>query len=102
MIKMAFYIKLDGDSDYCLPSEYILEDRIELCYKIIDEYPQYFDMTLNSTPHRLDVMASYILEAANKDDDYPLLTSYKKRRNKNKEVTFGELEQKYDNIDKNY
>lgn len=99
---MAFYIKLDGDSDYCLPSEYILEDRIELCYKIIDEYPQYFDMTLNSTPHRLDVMGSYILEATNKDDDYPLLTSYKERRNKIKEVTFGELEQKYDNIDKNY
>lgn len=99
---MAFYIKMDSEVDIDLPIEYSVDERIELCDRIIQEHPKYFDMTFNSTPHRLDIMASYILDAVDKDGEYPLLTTYKERRNKIKEVTFSEIEQKYDNNDRFY
>lgn len=99
---MSFYIKMDSEVDIDLPIEYSVDERIEFCDRIIQEHPEYFDMTLNSTPHRLDIMASYILDAVDKDGEYPLLTTYKKRRNKIKEVTFSEIEQKYDNNDRFY
>lgn len=100
--KMVFYIKIDGGIDIQLPIEYTLDERISFCDNIINEHPQYFDMALNSTSHRLDIMANYILDAANKDGEYPLLTAYKERRNKIKEITFSEIEQKYNNNEKNY
>lgn len=99
---MSFYIKMDSEVDIDLPIEYSVDERIEFCDRIIQEHPEYFDMTLNSTPHRLDIMASYILDAVDKDGEYPLLTTYKVRRNKIKEVTFSEIEQKYDNNDRFY
>lgn len=99
---MSFYIKMDNEIDICLPNEYTLEERIQLCDQIINEYPQYFDMSLSNTSHRLETMANYILDIANKDIEYPVLTSYKERRNKIKEITFSEIEQKYDNNEKFY
>ena len=95
---MSYTIKISEDLCFELPSEYGLQDRIDLCDKITKDYPQYFDMSLYNTPRRLEIMANYILEMADKGGEYPLLTLYKEKRNKYKEVTFGDFEKKYDNI----
>ena len=41
-------------------------------------------------------MANYILAGTNKGNDRPIITKYKEKKNRFKEVNFSELEQKYD------
>ena len=96
---MSFYIKLDSETDIQLPVELELKERIEFCDEIINENPQCFDMALSGTSHRLEIMANYILEVADKGGEYPVLTTYKEKRNKIREKKFSELEEKYDNND---
>lgn len=99
---MSYYIKMNNDLEINLPNEYTLKERIKLCEKIINDYPQFFEMSMKSTSYRLETMASYILDAADKNQEYTILTPYKERRNKIKEITFSEIEQKYDNNEKKY
>lgn len=94
---MGYYIELNNELTITLPKDYNLEDRIKLCDTILNENIDYFDMGSHKTHTNLEIMANYILEVSPKDNEHSVLTEYKKKRNRNKEVLFSEIEQKYDN-----
>lgn len=99
---MAFFIKLDSGDKVDLPQEYDVHERVKFCDEIIDKYVDNFAVGLRNRSYRLEVMANYILDAADKDKEYPTITSYKEVRNKVRERKFSELEQKYDKNKQNY
>ena len=103
---MAYSIKLDLNNEIELPQHLDLQERIALCEEILEKYPEYFryvmpksardnDVAGRNVTIRLDIMGSYILDAAEKDKEYPVLSDYKKKRIKNNEINISELE-KYD------
>lgn len=102
---MAYYIRLDDDETIDLPTEYELQERIELCERIIEEYPKYFEQHIagsncseqvaRKTEIRLDIMANYILNSASTIERAPVLSRYKQKRVQNTEKSFSDLEHKY-------
>ena len=107
---MSFFIKLDEDMVIDLPEDLDTKGRMEFCQKVIDMYPQYFEQVLakycsnnetaeNKVKRRLEIMANYIISSSTDDKKYPILSSYKEKRNDRFEVRFSELEYKYDNFE---
>lgn len=105
---MAFYIRLDNDNEIELSTDLNLQERIKLCEDIIEQYPNYFryimpknnkdqNLSGNYASMRLEIMGSYILDATEKDKDYPTLSKYKEKCIKNNEIGMNELE-KYNNL----
>lgn len=103
---MRYYIMLDNDKKIELPDELDTQERIKLCEDIINEYPSYFtqciacstcsEIASYKVELRLEIMANYILNSANKKSEYPIMSEYKKKLIKHTEVLFSDLEQKYD------
>lgn len=102
---MAFYIKIDSDTTFTLPTDINTQERIELCNKIIDDNPEYFSQSIAANRYgkgtasdkvcsRLNIMATYILNGESSDDKdgYTLLSNYKEERNKRTEITFSTIE----------
>lgn len=102
---MAYYIRLDEDETIDLPTEYELQERIELCERIISEYPRYFEQHIagadcaeqvaRKTEIRLEIMANYILNSVGTTEQAPVLSRYKQKRVQNTERVFSDLEHKY-------
>lgn len=100
---MSYFLRLSHDVEIELPSELELQERIKLCEEIIDKYPDQFRYVLPKNSRdanifggqvsmRLEIMGSYILDAAPKDKEYPVLTEYKEKRIKTNEISMTELE----------
>ena len=100
---MAYYLKMNFDEEIELPTNLGLEDRIKLCEEILDKYPDQFRYIMpknssdanivgNRASIRLEIMGSYILDAAPKDKEYPTLSNYKEKRIKSNEINMSELE----------
>lgn len=105
-----YFIKIDEDTIIDLPDELDTQGRSEYCQKIIEAYPQYFEQTLAKycnnneiaefkVKRRLEIMANYIISSSTNDSEYPVLSSYKEKRNDMFEVVFSELERKYDDFE---
>ena len=86
---------MDG-TEVDLPSELGLQERIELCNKIISEHERSFRyvMSKNNTDsnyvgtqaeRRLELLGTYILKATQNDKERPIITEYKEKRIKNNE-----------------
>ena len=91
-----------------LPQELDLDERIALCQKIIDEYPDSFKYVLpqsnkdanivgNQASMRLELLGTYILNAVEKDKECPVMTEYKEKRVAKNEINMSYLEHKWDN-----
>lgn len=93
---MSYFIRMDNGSKIELPQELNVEERICFCEEILDKYSDNFEAGLKNRSYRLEIMGSYILDGDKQNKEYPTLTAYRHRRNKNKEKNFSELEQKYD------
>lgn len=100
---MSYFLRIGHDTEIELPSELELQERIKLCEEIIEKYPDQFRYVLpknnkdanifgNQVSMRLEIMGSYILDAAPKDKEYPVLTEYKEKRIKTNEISMTELE----------
>ena len=96
-----------NDEEIELPQELDLEERKALCQKIIDEHPMSFKyiMPKNNTDAnivgeqasmRLELLGTYILGAAEKDKEHPVMTKYKDRKVSKNEVNISYLEHKWD------
>lgn len=110
---MNYFIKLNKDLTIELSNDLDTQERVELCNELIEQYPMYFKpwesgiaVNLknvgNSAYRRLELLADYILDSTPNNDDYSLLTRYKEKRNKQTEVVFSDLENKYDKNGENY
>ena len=86
---------MDG-TEVDLPSELSLQERIELCEKIIKENEMSFRyvMSKNNTDsnhvgihaeRRLELLGTYILKAVQNDKERPVITEYKEKKIKNNE-----------------
>lgn len=93
---MSYFIRMDDGSKIDLPQELNVEERISLCEEILEKYSDNFEVGLKNRSYRLEIMGSYIIDGDKKSKEYPTLTTYRHKRNKNKEKIFSELEQKYD------
>lgn len=93
---MTYYIKFEDGSEHELPVWLNTKERVEFCDFVIKMYRREFDVKLKNTSLRLEIMANYILAGTNKGNDRPIITKYKEKKNRFKEVNFSELEQKYD------
>lgn len=102
---MNFCLKLTRNEIVVLPSENSLQERIELCDRLINEFPDYFYQYSSTTTGvvgsakvcaRLEAMANYILSAADNSKEYPVMTEYRQKLVKNNEIPFSTLEKKYD------
>lgn len=98
---MSYFIKLENNEQVEFPTELDSNERVQLCDKIINEYYDDFSFKLKNAPFRLEIMANYILAGSNKDSEYPHITEYKAKKQKNKEITFSDFEYKYDKNSKN-
>lgn len=102
---MAYYIMLENGKTIDLPTELSLEERIDLCERIINEYPLYFtqhiagsncsEQVAYKTELRLEIMANYILNAEKERVQGSVISRYKEKRIRKSEAIFSELEYKY-------
>lgn len=88
-----------------LPEDLNIQERKILCQKIIDKYPDYFSYRLKTckndrsgekAQNRLSVMAAYLYKCVKPKNDNNVMTNYKERRNRVKEIKFSEIGD-YDN-----
>lgn len=101
---MSFSLRLNRNEIIVLPSEKNLQERIEFCEKTIEQFSDYFYQHHSTVSGcigsakvcaRLEAMANYILEAADKDKEYTILSKYKDNQAKINEVSFSFLEKQY-------
>ena len=108
MVMRQMYIRLMHGEEVELPQELDLDERIALCQKIIDEYPDSFKYVLpqsnkdanivgNQASMRLELLGTYILNAVEKDKECPVMTEYKEKRVAKNEINMSYLEHKWDN-----
>lgn len=102
---MSFCLKLKRNEIVVLPSEKNLQERIELCNELLEQFSEYFYQYPSGITGcigsakvcaRLEAMANYILDAADKDKDCTILSKYKENQAKINEVAFSTLEKRYD------
>ena len=102
---MNFCIKLNANEIIVLPADKNLQERLELCDRLIRDFGEYFcqqrstEKGVIGSPKvcaRLEAMANYILNAANNDSNCVIMSKYKEKLIKNNEITFSTLEKKYD------
>lgn len=102
---MSFCLKLKRNEIVVLPSEKNLQERIDFCNELIEQFSEYFYQHPSTVTGcigsakvsaRLEAMANYILDAADKDKEYTILSNYKDNQIKMNEVSFSYLEQRYD------
>lgn len=102
---MAYYIRLQ-DCEVELPQELDLDERKAFCDKLIEENLDYFVYTLpknakddniagGMVSKRLEIMASYILEASNIDKEYSTLSRFKRSNILKNEINMSDLEGTY-------
>lgn len=101
------YNILIGTNDIKLDSTMNVDERIEFCQEVIDEYEPYLTYRLPIDYHdnqcsaykiesRLERLATYILCAVPVDREYPWQTYYKEQRAKRNELDFTDLAPKND------
>lgn len=85
------YLRLMDGSEIDLPNELELQERIDLCNKIIEEHEESFRYIMpksNNDPNyvgtqasiRLELMGTYILAATKRDKNIPIMSEYKEKR----------------------
>lgn len=86
-----------------LPNGYTLEERIEYCKELISKYEEYFTYEITTSKItsssacekvklRLDILGQYIYDASTEGRDDTVITPCRRRRNRNREVIFSEIE----------
>jgi hypothetical protein len=102
---MSYFIRIENHSIE-LPTDKTYDERVEICLKLIDEYPDYFTQSLGSSDARkniaservkvrFDIMASYLLAASDNSDGHAVISKYKDKVIKENESLFSELENRY-------
>lgn len=100
---MNFCIKLNQNEIITLPADKNLQERIELCDRLIEEFSDYFyQQPSNDNGHigsskvcaRLEAMANYILNGAS-NERCTIMSEYKDKLVKNNEIPFSILENRY-------
>lgn len=92
------YIRLMDGNEVELPKELNLQERIALCDKIVKEHESSFKyiMPKNSSDSnyvgtqasmRLELLGTYILDAAPKDKERPVMSEYKAKRIAKNEIS---------------
>ena len=100
------YIKLLDGKEIELPQELDVDERIALCQKITDEYPESFQYVMpknnkdpnlygNQVSMRLEMLGTYILNAVDNDKEHPVMTEYKEKRINKNEISMTYLENKW-------
>lgn len=94
---MANYCVFMGEDKIKLPNNLNTQERIELCQKIIDEHPEYFEYipptgkytkmhSSDKVKMRLATMGEYIYTSSTRGKDSSVITDWKKYRNKKNEI----------------
>ena len=97
------YIRMFDNKEVELPQELNLQERIAFCEKIIEEHPESFEYMMpknNKDPNtfgtqvsmRLELLGTYILNAAEKDKDCPIMSEYKEKKIIKNEINMSFLE----------
>lgn len=91
------YLKIDSNITVDLPEHLDIDERKELCNDIIEQYRDYLTYRLPTTANdksgenvqkRLSVLASYLYKCVKDTRSDNVLTEYKERRDRIKEVKF--------------
>ena len=100
---MNFCIRLNQNEIIALPADKNLQERIELCDRLIEEFSEYFYQQPTSEKGvvgsskvcaRLEAMANYILNGASIGSG-AIISEYKDKLIRNTEVPFSTLENRY-------
>lgn len=106
---MNFCIRLNQNEIITLPADKNLQERIELCDRLINEFSDYFYQQPSTEKGfvgsskvcaRLEAMANYILNGASNDSSCVIMSEYKDKLIKNSEIPFSTLENRYNYSEK--
>lgn len=103
---MALFINLNDGIQIELDTSLPLEERKELCQRIVDEHPECFEYCLPRNSNdinlaglkvekRLEIMGTYILQGVETEYNNGTITQYKGKKIIKHEVCLAELEKKY-------
>ena len=106
VLNLALFVNLNDGKQIELDPTLSLEERKELCQKIIDNYPECFEYSLprNNTDvnlaglkveKRLEIMGTYILQGTETTYNDGTITQYKGKKIIKHETCMAELERKY-------
>lgn len=91
------YLRINDNIKIDLPDELGIDERKDLCNKIIEQYKEYFIYTLPASANdrsgenvqkRLSVLASYLYSCVKDVKADNVLTDYKQRRDVVREIKF--------------